>query len=603
MTVRKYSSRSQQTTLTGALTSSGTSMTVVSGTALLGGITISAGETFTVVIDPDTAVEEIVDVTAVSTNTLTIVRGIDGSSGQAHSAGAVVRHMAIGRDYREANSHIENVTSAHGLTIADVTTNAGTQTLTNKTISAASNTLTGVATLTGTQTLTNKTLTSPTINTPAISGGTITGLSSPTNSGDAATKGYTDSILGSAVSAATSATSAAASATAAATSATSAAASATAAATSATSAAASATAAATSATTATNQATAAATSATSASASASAAATSATSAQTSATAAATSATSAAASATAAATSATSAASSATNAANSYSSVVGLTGAGIVRDMGSITDADTTTTSYINISAFATAAATSATSAANSATSAAASAAAAATSATSAASSASSAAAYDISAQNWATQLGTPVAGGEYSAKYHAQAAATSATSAANSATAAATSATSAATSASLAATIVASAVSGTLIDAKGDLLVGTANDTVARLPVGTNGYLLTADSAEASGIKWAAAPVSLPSQTGQTGKYLTTDGSTASWATIAADIESVTAGTGLTGGGTSGAVTVSLDTTSAYVVPSQSGASGKYLTSNGTAASWATITTDPLPQIMMMMGA
>ena len=120
MTTRKYSSRSQQTTLTGALSSSGTSATVVSGTALLGGVTISAGETFTVVIDPDTALEEIVDVTAVSTNTLTITRAIDQSTGQAHSAGAVVRHMAIGRDYREANQHIENTTTAHGLTIANV---------------------------------------------------------------------------------------------------------------------------------------------------------------------------------------------------------------------------------------------------------------------------------------------------------------------------------------------------------------------------------------------------------------------------------------------------------------------------------------------------
>jgi hypothetical protein len=120
MTTRKYSSRSQQTTLTGALTSSGTSATVVSGSALLGGTTITAGETFTVVIDPDTALEEIVDVTAVSTNTLTITRAIDQSTGQAHSAGAVVRHMAIGRDYREANQHIENTTTAHGLTIANV---------------------------------------------------------------------------------------------------------------------------------------------------------------------------------------------------------------------------------------------------------------------------------------------------------------------------------------------------------------------------------------------------------------------------------------------------------------------------------------------------
>ena len=82
MTTRKYSSRSQQTTLASALTSSATSATVVSGTALLGGVTISAGQTFTAVIDPDTALEEIVDVTAVATNTLTITRGIDGSSGE-----------------------------------------------------------------------------------------------------------------------------------------------------------------------------------------------------------------------------------------------------------------------------------------------------------------------------------------------------------------------------------------------------------------------------------------------------------------------------------------------------------------------------------------
>jgi hypothetical protein len=175
MTTRKYSSRSQQTTLTGALTSSGTTATVVSGTALLGGVTITSPETFTIVIDPDTALEEIVDVTAVSTNTLTITRGIDGSTGQAHSAGAVVRHMAIGRDYREANAHVENTTTAHGLTIADVITTTNTKTLTNKTISAADNTLTGVATLTGTQTLTNKTLTSPTITGTGAIAGTFTG--------------------------------------------------------------------------------------------------------------------------------------------------------------------------------------------------------------------------------------------------------------------------------------------------------------------------------------------------------------------------------------------------------------------------------------------
>ena len=144
MTTRKYSSRSQQTTLSGALTSSGTSATVVSGTSLLGGATISAGQTFTVVIDPDTALEEIVDVTAVSTNTLTITRGIDGSTGVAHSAGAVVRHMAIGRDYREANTHVEASSGVHGVTGSVVGT-SDTQTLTNKTIDAASNTISNIA--------------------------------------------------------------------------------------------------------------------------------------------------------------------------------------------------------------------------------------------------------------------------------------------------------------------------------------------------------------------------------------------------------------------------------------------------------------------------
>jgi hypothetical protein len=44
----------------------------------------------------------------------------------------------------------------------------------------------------------------------------------------------------------------------------------------------------------------------------------------------------------------------------------------------------------------------------------------------------------------------------------------------------------------------------TAIDAKGDLVVGTGADTFSRLAVGTNNYVLTADSAEATGLKWAA---------------------------------------------------------------------------------------------------
>jgi hypothetical protein len=154
MTTRKYSSVSQETTLTSALNSSATTMVVASSTAVLGGITLantSPLETFIVVLDPDTALEEIVEVTypsSTGSNTLTIVRGRDGTSGIAHSAGAKVRHMAIGRDFREANTHIEASAAVHGL----------------------SGTVVGT---TDTQTLTNKTLTSPTITTPTISSLTL----------------------------------------------------------------------------------------------------------------------------------------------------------------------------------------------------------------------------------------------------------------------------------------------------------------------------------------------------------------------------------------------------------------------------------------------
>jgi hypothetical protein len=121
MTVRKYSSRAQQTTLSSALTSVATSMVVNGGLAVMGNKTPSASETYVVVIDPDTSLEEIVEVhTYVSGNTLQINRNIDGSTAQAHSAGAVVRHMVIGRDLQEANDHIENTTTAHGITLADI---------------------------------------------------------------------------------------------------------------------------------------------------------------------------------------------------------------------------------------------------------------------------------------------------------------------------------------------------------------------------------------------------------------------------------------------------------------------------------------------------
>ena len=48
------------------------------------------------------------------------------------------------------------------------------------------------------------------------------------------------------------------------------------------------------------------------------------------------------------------------------------------------------------------------------------------------------------------------------------------------------------------------AIQNAIVDAKGDLIAATAADTPARLAVGTNGQILTADSTAATGLAWAA---------------------------------------------------------------------------------------------------
>jgi hypothetical protein len=600
MTTRKYSSRSQQTTLAANLTDTATSCTVVSGSALLGGASVTAGTTFTVVIDPDTALEEIVDVTVVSTNVLTITRGVENAgTGQAHSAGAAVRHMAIGRDFREANLHIEatggyndgtGAHTMHGIAAGEgvVVGTDKSQTLTNKTLTSPiitnpsisgagvdasivfegatadahettltvaeptqDNTITlpnttgTVVLATAVQTLTNKTM-GDALN---AGGFKITNLATPTLASDAVRKDFADAQVAaaatSAASAATSAASAATSASSALTSANSASTSQTAAATSAASAATSAASAATSASTmaasvtaAASSATQAATSATSAAASATAAATSASSASTSASSALTSANSASASATAAATSATSAAASATTAANSVATISGF-----------------------------------ATTASNSASAAATSAASASTSATSAATSATSAAAsYDQFDDRYlGSKTSDPTVDNDGDALITGALYFNSVVGAMKVYDGAAW---------DLVAPDTSNFIDKSILTAKGSLISASAASTPSVLAAATtNGYVLSVNSATATGLEWV-----LPNP---------------------GDITGVTAGTGLTGGGTSGSVTLNLDSSSIYVIPSQSGNSGKYLTTDGSSATWATLTTVDTQsiEVMTLMGA
>jgi hypothetical protein len=173
---RKFSSISVETTLASGISNSATSMTVASGAgaALLGGITLGAGnvDQFTVALDVDTANEEIVFITAASSDTFTIVRGRAGTSAIAHSAGATVKHVLTSDDLDAFNTAVSPVSS-----ITFSGSSSGTMTL--QAASVASGVVTmpaGTATLvttSATQTLTNKTLTAPVIST-ITNTGTVT---------------------------------------------------------------------------------------------------------------------------------------------------------------------------------------------------------------------------------------------------------------------------------------------------------------------------------------------------------------------------------------------------------------------------------------------
>lgn len=99
---RKYSTTSVETQLVGSISNSATTITVTTntGSSLMGGVTLAAGnvDQFLVALDVDTQNEEIVAVTAISGDILTVVRGRAGTSGITHTAGATVKHVFTGDD-------------------------------------------------------------------------------------------------------------------------------------------------------------------------------------------------------------------------------------------------------------------------------------------------------------------------------------------------------------------------------------------------------------------------------------------------------------------------------------------------------------------------
>ena len=213
---RYYSSVARRTTLTADINGTTTSITVAAATGF------PSTTPYTLIIDQDTVNEEIVEVTSRSGTTLTVTRGVDGTSGIAHTAGASVEHGVSARDFADSRGHEAASEAVHGLGAGSAVVGVtDTQTLTNKTLTSPTiNGATVSGTVTG-GTLWGQTITSGTLGSDLAAGSNkITGLADPSSAQDAATKNFVETgVTSQVVAATTQATNAASSASASASSA------------------------------------------------------------------------------------------------------------------------------------------------------------------------------------------------------------------------------------------------------------------------------------------------------------------------------------------------------------------------------------------------
>lgn len=127
---RYYVTTPQPTTITTPPSgTSGTSMVVPAAAAA----SWPASFPYTILLNWGAAGFEACSVTANSSGTLTIVRGIDGTSASTHVAGETVYHGTTAQDWAEPQAHLGASSAVHGLTGAVVGT-TDTQTLTGKTL-------------------------------------------------------------------------------------------------------------------------------------------------------------------------------------------------------------------------------------------------------------------------------------------------------------------------------------------------------------------------------------------------------------------------------------------------------------------------------------